>query len=295
MVKGQIRQSLSGYYDVVTATGKEYRTRARGNFRKKKQTPLVGDQVEFKAEKSDEGYILEIYPRKNELIRPPMANLDTAIVVTACVQPDFSSNLLDRQLAMLEAKQIAPVLYFSKVDLLTEEQLAKMQTITAYYQKYYPVYLGGRQNEQSVAEQILSDLDQQVIVVMGQTGAGKSTLLNHLDPTLQLETGEISKALSRGRHTTRKVSLLPIGDNLLADTPGFSSFELREITKEELPLLFPDFVAFQAGCRFRGCLHLNEPGCAVKEAVAAGEILTSRYENYCQFHTAIVERKPKYR
>ena len=295
MTKGQIRQSLSGYYDVVTTDGIEYRTRARGNFRKKKQTPLVGDWVKFKAQKADEGYILEIYPRKNQLVRPPMANLDTALVVTACVQPDFSSNLLDRQLAMLEANDVSPVLYFSKYDLLTEEQKAKLDPILNYYAKFYPVYRGGLPARPETLETMLANLHHQVIVVMGQTGAGKSTLLNQLEPSLELATGEISKALSRGRHTTRKVSLLPIGDNLLADTPGFSSFELLEITKEQLPTLFPDLVAHQAECKFRGCLHINEPKCAVKAAVEAGEIMPSRYANYQLFHDMIINQKPKYR
>ncbi|KRL83717.1 GTPase [Ligilactobacillus apodemi DSM 16634 = JCM 16172] len=295
MTKGQIRQSLSGYYDVVTEDGAEYRTRARGNFRKKKQTPLVGDFVEFKADKVDEGYILEIYPRKNQLIRPPMANIDTAIVVTACVEPDFSSNLLDRQLVMLEANQVSPVLYFSKFDLLDETKAKKITEIVEYYRQFYPVYLGGLPADQNVLTEMLANLHQQVIVVMGQTGAGKSTLLNQLKPNLNLATGEISKALSRGRHTTRKVSLLPIGDNLLADTPGFSSFELLDIDKESLPLLFPDFTVLQAGCKFRGCLHINEPKCAVKEAVLSEKILPSRYDNYKHFYEAIINQKPKYR
>lgn len=294
MTKGQIRQSLSGYYDVVTEDGTEYRTRARGNFRKKKQKPLVGDFVEFKAEKIDEGYILEIYPRKNELIRPPVANIDTAIVVTACVQPNFSSNLLDRQLAMLEANHISPVIYFSKYDLLTETQKEELLPLVKYYQKYYPVYLGSLPASQATLDEMMSKIHHQVIVVMGQTGAGKSTLLNQLEPTLELETGEISKALSRGKHTTRKVALLPVGDNLLADTPGFSSFELLDITKEELPELFPDFLEYSANCKFRGCLHINEPKCAVKEAVSEGDILQSRYDNYKMFYENIINQKPKY-
>ena len=255
----------------------------------------MGDWVEFKAQKADEGYILEIYPRKNQLVRPPMANLDTALVVTACVQPDFSSNLLDRQLAMLEANDVSPVLYFSKYDLLTEEQKAKLDPILNYYAKFYPVYRGSLPARPETLETMLANLHHQVIVVMGQTGAGKSTLLNQLEPSLELATGEISKALSRGRHTTRKVSLLPIGDNLLADTPGFSSFELLEITKEQLPTLFPDLVAHQADCKFRGCMHINEPKCAVKAAVEAGEIMPSRYANYQLFHDMIINQKPKYR
>lgn len=294
MVKGQIRQSLSGYYDIFTEDGVEYRTRARGNFRKRKLTPLVGDFVEFKAENQQEGYILKIYPRKNELVRPPVANTDVAVVVTASTEPTFSSNLLDRQLIMLAHNHIEPVLYFSKADLLDEAELAKMQEIVAYYNQYYGAYIPF-EDQKFVAQHMFNEFEDQVIVIMGQTGAGKSTLLNTLKPELALETGEISKALSRGKHTTRKVTLLPIGKNLIADTPGFSSFDLLEITKEELPLYYPDFVQYQDECKYRGCLHVKEPHCAVKQAVAEGKILQSRYDNYLQFHEMIINQKPKYK
>ena len=276
--------------------GKLYRTRARGNFRKKKQTPLVGDFVEFKADNEHEGYILKILARKNQLIRPPVANIDTAIVVTACVEPDFSSNLLDRQLVMLAKAAITPVLYFSKADLLDETSLKQMTAIAEYYRQYYRVLLSNEERAQHhLAQALLGDAKEEVVVVMGQTGAGKSTLLNQFDSSLKLATGQISKALSRGKHTTRKVTLMPIEGNLLADTPGFSSFDLRDIPKEELPQLFDDFLEYAPQCRFRGCLHLNEPNCAVKEAVQAGEILASRYDNYKLFQAMIASQKPQYK
>lgn len=287
-MKGQIRQSLSGYYDVVAEDGKEYRTRARGVFRKRRQSPLVGDWVEFKLEK-DEGYLLKIDPRKNQLVRPPIANVDYAIVVSACIEPKFSSNLLDRQLIMLAAHQIQPILYFSKWDLLNSDQEKEMSSVVDYYQRYYSVEISN-----SNKPQLLNPFKHQVVVVMGQTGAGKSTLLNKLDSELNLETGEISKALSRGKHTTRKVKLMDVDDNLLADTPGFSSFDLLEITKEDLPEYYPDFTEFCDQCKYRGCLHVNEPHCAVKQAVVDGKILKSRYENYLQFHQLILNRKPRY-
>lgn len=294
MAKGQIRQSLSGYYDIFSE-GKTYRTRARGNFRKKGQTPLVGDYVEFKADNENEGYVLKILERKNQLVRPPVANVDCAIVVTACVEPDFSSNLLDRQLVMLSENEIVPILYFSKVDLMDETTKERMLPVFDYYSKYYRTVV----SEKNMAdEELVSALLEEagnVLVVMGQTGAGKSTLLNRLDPKLKLETGEISKALSRGRHTTRKVSLMDVKGHLIADTPGFSSFELREIEKERLSSLFEDFNEYSPQCRFRGCLHLNEPDCAVKAAVLEGKILESRYENYKLFQKMIQEQKPRYK
>lgn len=294
MAKGQIRQSLSGYYDIFSE-GKTYRTRARGNFRKKGQTPLVGDYVEFKADNENEGYVLKILERKNHLVRPPVANVDCAIVVTACIEPDFSSNLLDRQLVMLSENEIVPILYFSKADLMDETTKERMLPVFDYYSKYYRTVV----SEKDMAdEELVSALLEEagnVLVVMGQTGAGKSTLLNRLDPKLKLETGEISKALSRGRHTTRKVSLMDVKGHLIADTPGFSSFELREIEKERLSSLFEDFNEYSPQCRFRGCLHLNEPDCAVKAAVLEGKILESRYENYKLFQKMIQEQKPRYK
>ena len=294
MAKGQIRQSLSGYYDIFSE-GKTYRTRARGNFRKKGQTPLVGDYVEFKADNENEGYVLKILERKNQLVRPPVANVDCAIVVTACIEPDFSSNLLDRQLVMLSENEIVPILYFSKADLMDETTKERMLPVFDYYSKYYRTVV----SEKNMAdEELVSALLEEagnVLVVMGQNGAGKSTLLNRLDPKLKLETGEISKALSRGRHTTRKVSLMDVKGHLIADTPGFSSFELREIEKERLSSLFEDFNEYSPQCRFRGCLHLNEPDCAVKAAVLEGKILESRYENYKLFQKMIQEQKPRYK
>ena len=294
MAKGQIRQSLSGYYDIFSE-GKTYRTRARGNFRKKGQTPLVGDYVEFKADNENEGYVLKILERKNQLVRPPVANVDCAIVVTACVEPDFSSNLLDRQLVMLSENEIVPILYFSKADLMDETTKERMLPVFDYYSKYYRTVV----SEKNMAdEELVSALLEEagnVLIVMGQTGAGKSTLLNRLDPKLKLETGEISKALSRGRHTTRRVSLMDVKGHLIADTPGFSSFELREIEKERLSSLFEDFNEYSPQCRFRGCLHLNEPDCAVKAAVLEGKILESRYENYKLFQKMIQEQKPRYK
>ncbi len=294
MAKGQIRQSLSGYYDIFSE-GKTYRTRARGNFRKKGQTPLVGDYVEFKADNENEGYVLKILERKNQLVRPPVANVDCAIVVTACIEPDFSSNLLDRQLVMLSENEIVPILYFSKADLMDETTKERMLPVFDYYSKYYRTVV----SEKNMADEelVLALLEEagNVMVVMGQTGAGKSTLLNRLDPKLKLETGEISKALSRGRHTTRKVSLMAVKGHLIADTPGFSSFELREIEKERLSSLFEDFNEYSPQCRFRGCLHLNEPDCAVKAAVLEGKILESRYENYKLFQKMIQEQKPRYK
>ena len=289
MQEGIIQQSLSGFYDVIS-DGQIYRTRGRGNFRKKGIKPLVGDHVEF-----EDGYLLAIEPRKNQLVRPLVANVDDAVVVTAATQPTFSSNLLDRQLIALELQKVKPILFFSKVDLLNEDEFQHLKSVADGYREIgYSVYFNAQPFNETDLQNLLNQLKGKVVTMMGQTGAGKSTLLNHLSPELDLPTGEISKALKRGRHTTRKVTLLNVDDALIADTPGFSSYEDFTMTKEQLPQLFPEMRAIAAECKFRGCLHLKEPGCAVKTAVEHGKIMQTRYDNYVQFQELIKSQKPKY-
>lgn len=289
MQEGIIQQSLSGFYDIIS-DGQIYRTRGRGNFRKKGIKPLVGDHVEF-----EDGYLLAIEPRKNQLVRPLVANVDDAVVVTAATQPTFSSNLLDRQLIALELQKVEPILFFSKVDLLNEDEFQHLKSVADGYREIgYSVYFNAQPFNKIDLQNLLNQLKGKVVTMMGQTGAGKSTLLNHLSPELDLPTGEISQALKRGRHTTRKVTLLNVDDALIADTPGFSSYEDFTMTKEQLPQLFPEMRAIAAECKFRGCLHLKEPGCAVKTAVEHGKIMQTRYDNYVQFQELIKSQKPKY-
>lgn len=294
MAEGQIRQSLSGFYDVFS-DGQLYRTRARGNFRKRRITPLVGDRVRFESSTPKEGYILEILPRDNALTRPPVANIDQGVVVTAVASPEFSTNLLDRQLIALEVSHIKPVIYFTKTDLIDDDRYQTFVDLAAAYRRVgYPVVLTRDPFAEPGLDHLRDLLADQETVIMGQTGAGKSTLLNHIVPGLTLATGEISTALNRGRHTTRKVSLMPIAGGLVADTPGFSSYDTLTIDYRELGQYFPEFLARSADCRFRGCVHVNEPGCAVKDALAAGEILQSRYDNYLQLLTLLQNQKPIY-
>ena len=289
MQEGIIQQSLSGFYDIIS-DGQIYRTRGRGNFRKKGIKPLVGDHVEF-----EDGYLLAIEPRKNQLVRPLVANVDDAVVVTAATQPTFSSNLLDRQLIALELQKVEPILFFSKVDLLNEDEFQHLKSVADGYREIgYSVYFNAQPFNETDLQNLLNQLKGKVVTMMGQTGAGKSTLLNHLSPDLDLPTGEISQALKRGRHTTRKVTLLNVDDALIADTPGFSSYEDFTMTKEQLPQLFPEMQAIAPECKFRVCLHLKEPGCAVKTAVEHGKIMQTRYDNYVQFQELIKSQKPKY-
>ena len=261
MKTGIIQQSLSGFYDVI----------------------------------ADEK-ILKILPRRNQLVRPPVANVDMAVVVTSAKEPAFSANLLDRQLIALEAQDVTPLIYFSKTDLLTDEEYQQLlPTIEGYRKIGYQVYAAREPFDADQLASLMEELKGNIVTMMGQTGAGKSTLLNHLAPQLKLATGEISQALQRGRHTTRKVSLLDVNGALIADTPGFSSYETFDMTVNDLPLLFPEMAKISADCKFRGCLHIKEPQCAVKEAVNNGIIMKSRYDDYLQFHELIANQKPNYK
>lgn len=290
-MEGKITKALSGFY-YIENEGKTYQTRARGNFRKRKITPLVGDNVIFESSSLTDGYLLEVLSRKNQLVRPTVSNVDQGVIVTSLVEPNFSYNLLDRFLVSLEYEEIQPVIYLTKVDLLND--LSLVEEIKEIYKKIgYPVIIATK-NTDSLNE-IEQMFNEKLTVFMGQSGAGKSTLLNRILPELALETGEISTALGRGKHTTRHVELLSIAGGLVADTPGFSSIDFLEIEERELPRLFPEFMAVANECRFRECSHINEPNCAVKAGVEAGEIALTRYENYTQFLNEIKNRKPIYR
>ena len=293
MPVGKIIKSLSGFYYVLSE-GEIYQCRGRGNFRKKKVSPLVGDTVEFKAENREEGYILSIDERKNELVRPPIANVDQALIVTSAVHPDFNALLLDRFLVLVEEKRIEPFIVISKMDQLDDNQVELMETYKKLYEKIgYPVILSAV-NDSETMDQIQSHLANRTTVIAGQSGVGKSSLLNSIDPRLSIDTDEISESLGRGKHTTRHVELYEISNGLVADTPGFSSLEFGELELEQLPECFPEFVEVQNNCKFRGCLHNKEPKCAVKSAVTEGEISQKRYDHYLHFLHEIQNRKPRY-
>ncbi|RRG17997.1 ribosome small subunit-dependent GTPase A [Weissella viridescens] len=292
---GQIQLSLAGFYDIRTDTGEVFRARARGNFRKKDVKPLVGDFVVFSATQADDGYILSIDDRRNSLVRPPVANVDQAIVVTSVEIPEYSSNLLDRQLVALEERHIEPVIYFSKTDLISDETRAYLLEVAQGYQRAgYHVIFPEVSFDDASLDEIRGLLPDKLTVFMGQTGAGKSTLLNHLVPELELATGVVSETLMRGKHTTRQVGLIEMYGGLVADTPGFSAFEVFDMEANQLTHYFREFNRYSPECKYRGCVHLKEPGCAVKPAVEMGEIMASRYENYKMFYDLIEGRRPVY-
>ena len=294
MSKGQIRKALSGFY-YVYHEGKTYQTRGRGNFRLRKMTPLVGDYVEFESINYKEGTVTALLPRKNEMARPPIANIDLGVVIMSAVEPDFSTQLLDRFLVLLESHQIEAVIYITKTDLTDETIYKKLKQMQTDYEKIgYSVILPNHQTNKKALKAIESRFNENLVVFMGQTGAGKSTLLNTISPELVLKTGEISQSLGRGKHTTRHVELIPLYGGLVADTPGFSSVELTNIEARNLRDYFPEFVEVQSDCKFRGCLHRKEPGCQVKQNVENQLIPSYRYAHYLQLLEEIENQKPDY-
>lgn len=274
MEQGRIIKLVSNDYTVLK-DGKEYVCKSRGKFRKMKLSPLVGDIVKFDQEQR---YILEVCPRKNELVRPPVSNVDQVVIITSVKEPDLQTNLLDKLLLTVSYHQMKPIICFTKLDLLTKEEREKIKPILQYYEKIgYEVYFN------TELEEIASLFEGKVTAFTGQSGAGKSTLLNRLDTKLHLATGEISLALGRGRHTTRHVELLPIGNGLVADTPGFSSISFRGMKKQELKDYFIEFEKYQSECKYKDCMHDKDDHCKIKELVEDGTILKSRYENYIKF------------
>lgn len=293
MAEGKIIKALSGFYYVLSE-GKIVQCRGRGVFRAQKITPLVGDDVVFEATSPTDGYIMKVHERKNELVRPPIANVDQAVLVFSAVEPDFSAVLLDRFLVLIESKDIRPLIVINKMDLLTDKTKLLVEAYIDDYRRIGYDVVETSTVENSGVEQLLPYLANKTSVFAGQSGVGKSSLLNAIRPDLQLKTNDISQHLGRGKHTTRHVELIEIGDGLVADTPGFSALEFNDIDEEQLPTCFPEFVERSDDCKFRGCMHIAEPKCAVKKALETGEIPSYRYDHYVRFMEEIKERKTRY-
>lgn len=287
MIKGKIIKGIGGFYYVETADG-VFECKARGAFRKQKITPMVGDDVEISVRQQEENTIDAILERKNFLLRPPLANLDRLFIVSSIVQPHVSVYNIDKLTAIAQRKGIESVIVFTKTDLADD------------YEKYAEIYrkagfktiLCGKNNDG--AEEVKELLGGKISAFTGNTGVGKSTLLNLIDPELHLATGETSKKLGRGRHTTRHCELYKIAGGYVADTPGFSAIDFEKserILKDDLPYCFKDFLPYLGECRFNSCSHVADKGCAVCRAVEEGKISESRHNSYIQMYNEVKDIK----
>lgn len=283
-MKGKIIKGIAGFYYVHAQDGNIYECKARGIFRKDKIKPLVGDDVEMdvlsQAEK--EGNIREILPRQNALIRPAVANIDQALIIFAITSPAPNLNLLDRFLIMMQKQGLSCIICFNKEDMAEDVEAEALQE--AYKQCGCPLLFTSAQNGQGI-EEIRRLLRKKTTAVAGPSGVGKSSLINCLQPKALMETGEVSEKIGRGKHTTRHSELIFIEENTyIMDTPGFSFLAMSDMKKEELKDFYPEFAAYEDGCRFQGCVHKKEPGCMVKQALEEGKISRLRYENYISLY-----------
>ncbi|WP_210618256.1 ribosome small subunit-dependent GTPase A [Mammaliicoccus lentus] len=291
MKTGRIIKSISGDYSVKTEDG-VYITKARGLFRKKKTSPTVGDIVDFQVENETGGYIQHIHERENILLRPPVSNINKVIVVMSAVEPELSQQLLDRFLVVVHSYNISPVICVTKKDLATDEQIAQIKQLLSEYKMIgYETIFVGNDDDLSLT---IKPLIKGIIVLSGQSGVGKSSIMNRLFEDLNIETNKISKALNRGKHTTRHVELFEMEDGFLADTPGFSALDFSHIEKEDLTNYFPEFEEVKSECKFRNCTHINEPKCAVKTLIEEREFYKTRYNHYVSLFEEIQNRKVRY-
>ncbi len=273
-MEGVIIKNISNNY-VVKCNNGTYQCRARGKFRNEKRVPLVGDRVIIN---EHDCYILEILNRKNELVRPSVSNVDQAIIVTSVKEPVLDTYLLDKLLTIISFHEIEAVICFSKLDLLTDQELKDIQRYMNYYEK-----LGYTVVTNEKRENFLNLFKGKITVLTGQSGVGKSSLLNLLDEKLNLQTNQISYALNRGKHTTRHTELYEVLDGYIVDTPGFSQVDFHDMDRVAIRDNMKEMFDYLEYCKYRDCMHLKEDGCYVKKMVDGGIILKSRYENYKSF------------
>ena len=271
-MKGKIIKNISNDYTVLTNNNK-YICKPCGKFRKENIKPLVGDIVEFD---DKDKYILKIDKRKNELIRPSIANIDIAVIVTSTKEPNFDSYLLDKTLTIISYNNIEPIIYFTKLDLLNEKEKKEINNYIDYYKKIgYKICTN--------PNKLMQLIKNKTVVLTGQSGAGKSTLLNKINPTLSLKTDEISKYLGRGKHTTRHTELYNINNTYIADTPGFSKIDFHDMSKIAIRDNMKEMFNNLKYCKYKDCMHIDEDGCQVIKLKNNGKILPSRYNNYKNF------------
>lgn len=279
-MQGKIIKGIAGFYYVYVEGRGTYECKAKGIFRKDHVKPLVGDDVIVDVLDDGEmlGNIRQILPRRSALTRPAVANVDQALIIFAIVKPNPNFNLLDRFLIRMERQNLPTVICFNKQDIASVQE---KEALRRSYETcgYKVLFVSALENEG--IEDIRKLLLGRTTTVAGPSGVGKSTLINKLAPTANMETGDISAKIERGKHTTRHSQIIALGEETyIVDTPGFTSLEISEITKEELGQYYPEFVQYEPYCKFSGCAHINEPSCGVKDAVAEGRISKVRYENY---------------
>lgn len=283
MLEGIIVKGIGGFYYVKTEEG-IYECRARGVFRDKNITPLVGDKVIIRINNEDNtGYVEKIFERSSQLIRPSVANVSQAVIVMSIKNPSINYWLLDRFLVMAEHEELKICIVINKIDLAREDEVREVEEV--YSKTRYPIVKTSTLNDEGI-DKLKGILKNNITVFAGPSGVGKSSLLNKLHPDFKLKTGSVSKKANRGNHTTRHVELLYMGmdDTYVLDTPGFSSLNLDFIEEEtELGSYFNEINRYKDKCRFTGCLHFKEPDCEVKRQVDNGNISAKRYNNYLQF------------
>lgn len=290
-MQGKIVKGIAGFYYVHVVESGLYECKAKGIFRKEKLKPLVGDIVEIDVldETEKKGNIVEVLERKNELIRPAVANIDQALVVFAVTKPKPHFNLLDRFLIMMESKDIPVILCFNKKDIATETEIQELKEI--YEACGYEMIFTSALEEENVDE-LKELLRGKTTAIAGPSGVGKSSLINIFQPDANMETGSISEKIERGKHTTRHSELIWIEENTyIMDTPGFSSLYTNDFEKEELKFYFREFEDYEGQCRFLGCDHIHEPGCKVKGALEEGKIHPVRYKNYLEMYQELKEKR----
>lgn len=293
---GKIIKGIAGFYYVEVAGSGIYQSKAKGLFRKEKIKPLVGDEVRITVthEKDMEANIEEIFPRKNELYRPAVANVDQVLVVMAFADPDPDYGVLDRFLVQMEIAGIHTVICFNKDDLAASGRAEEVKSV--YESAGYEVVMASVKEKKGL-EELSKKAAGKTTVLAGPSGVGKSSIVNHLSSEKIMETGEISEKLKRGKNTTRHAQLVVIGENTyICDTPGFTSFEAENISSSELRRYFPEIWKYEGECRFNGCAHDKEPDCRVKEAVGRGSISRFRYDSYIRLFSELKEKeKNKYK